>query len=54
MLRKLTCPHTRYGIPGFLGTHKKKRKKPKILDDFEIDVSQQELRETATSKFYLH
>lgn len=52
MLEKLICPHTEYEIAGFSGGHV--RKKPKILEDFEVDVSQQKLRETATSKLRLH
>lgn len=49
MLEKLICPHTGYGVPGFSGAHNEKQN-PKILDDLEVDISQQELRETVTSK----
>ena len=40
------------GYQAFQG-HIMEKKNPKILDDVEVDISQQELREIATSKLRL-
>lgn len=39
---------------GYLAPEGHVRKTPKILDNFEVDISQQELRETTLSNLRLH